>query len=129
MQAVEKIAQSDAASMSLHVAVNILSKWKATTEQMATILGVSSASINRAKRKGSVNLSRDQLERVSYILNIHSALRTVFDNPENVYGFVKKRNHNPYFNGATPFELMLRGSLANLYEVFKRIDGLRGAQW
>ena len=129
MQPVTELASSNAASKSLHVAVNILSKWKATTEQMATILGVSAASINRAKRKGNVSLSRDQLDRVSYILNMHAALRTVFDNPENVYGFVRKRNHNPFFNGATPFDLMAQGSMANLYEVFKRVDGLRGAQW
>lgn len=70
---------------------------EATTEQMATILGVSTASIHRAKRKGTVSLSRDQLDRVSYILNMHAALRTVFDNPENVYGFVRKRNHTPFF--------------------------------
>ncbi|WP_018983358.1 antitoxin Xre-like helix-turn-helix domain-containing protein [Salinimonas chungwhensis] len=129
MQAATQLAQSEAASKSLHVAVNVLSKWQATAEQMASILGVSSASIARAKRKENVSLSRDQIERVSYILNIHGALRTVFDNPENVYGFVRKKNHNPFFNGATPFELMVSGSLATLYEVFKRVDALRGAQW
>ncbi|GGW82201.1 antitoxin Xre-like helix-turn-helix domain-containing protein [Alteromonas halophila] len=129
MLAAAEFAQSDAASQSLHVAVNVLGKWKATREQMATILGISPASIARAKKKELVSLSRDQLERVSYVLNIHAALRTVFDNPENVYGFVHKKNHNPFFNGATPFELMLKGSVANLYEVFKRVDALRGAQW
>ncbi|MCU7556078.1 MbcA/ParS/Xre antitoxin family protein [Alteromonas sp. ASW11-19] len=129
MAVAEQSQQLEAVSKALPVAVNILSKWKATADQMAAILGVSSATIARAKRKSHVTLTRDQADRVSYVLNIHQALRIVFDNPENVYGFVHKKNHNPYFNGATPFELMVKGSMANLYEVFKRIDALRGAQW
>ncbi|MBT0587937.1 hypothetical protein KIU71_16095 [Alteromonas sp. SM 2104] len=116
-------------SQGFQVAVSILKKWQATTEQMAAILGVSTATINRAKNKSNVKLSRDQVERASYVLNIHAGLRTLFDNPENVYGFVHKKNNNPFFNGRTPFSLMVEGSMANLYEVFKRIDGLRGARW
>lgn len=102
MQAVAERLSVNAGSKGLNVAVNILAHWNATTEQMAAILGVSTATISRAKRKDAVNLSRDQLERVSYVLNIHAALRTVFDNPNNYYGFVHKPNHNPFFNGRTP---------------------------
>jgi len=42
-----------------------------------------------------VRLSQDQLTRASYVLNIHAALRTVFENPENLYGFMAMPNNNP----------------------------------
>lgn len=122
-------ASPEKMSTSLRVAVNILRKWGMTTEQMTTILGVSSASINRVKNKSVISLTRDQLERISYVLNIHAALKLVFDNPENTYNFVNMANHNPYFNGATPMSIMLNGSMASLYETHKRIDALRGAGW
>lgn len=63
------------------------------------------------------------------MLNIHSALRVIFDNPENLYGFMAMANHNPFFQGRTPLEVMSQGDFVSLYETFKRIDALRGAQW
>ena len=38
-------------------------------------------------------------------------------------------NHNPYFNGKTPLSLIATGSFGALYEVYKRIDAMRGGQW
>ena len=97
-------------------------------EQAQKILGLNRATYFKYKKAPeAVNLSQDQLERLSYVINIHAALRVVFDNPENVYGFIKMPNHNPYFNGKTPLELISTGHFANLYEVYKRIDALRGA--
>ena len=72
-------------------------------------------------------LTGDQLERISYILNIHAALRVLFDNPENVYGFMSMENHNPYFNGRSPLDIIATGNFGALYETARRIDALRGA--
>ena len=92
---------------------------------------VSHSTYARARRSdlAEIKLDSDQLTRVSYVLNIHAALRMLFDNPENLYGFVNMMNHNPYFNGRTPLEIMGSGDFAALYETFKRIDNLRGSQW
>ena len=84
---------------------------------------------NAKKEPTSVKLSADQLDRISYVLNIHSALRIVFSNPENVYGFVSKKNHNPFFNGKTPLELMSTGKFGILHDVYRNIDTMRGGQW
>ena len=62
------------------------------------------------------------------MLNIHAALRMIFDNPDNLYGFVNMVNHNPFFNGRTPLAIMGTGDFAALYETYKRIDSLRGGQ-
>jgi hypothetical protein len=60
---------------------------------------------------------------------MHSALRLVFDNPENLYGFVKLPNHNEFFNGRAPLEVMAQGDMISLYETFRRLDALRGGLW
>jgi hypothetical protein len=115
----------------LRAAVRIMEGWKATQNQMGNILRVSRSTINRAKTEklDSIALDDDQLDRVSFVLNIHAALRTIFDNPENVQGFVNMKNDNPFFNGRAPLEIMADGSYLSLYEVFRRIDALRGGMW
>ncbi|EHJ91573.1 antitoxin Xre-like helix-turn-helix domain-containing protein [Vreelandella boliviensis] len=132
MQTAHDISQSRAAAAAgLKAAVRILDKWRASGEQGEAILRVSHSTYARARREDlvEIKLDSDQLTRISYLLNIHAALRMIFDNPENLYGFVNLVNHNPYFNGRTPLEIIGSGDFAALYETFKRIDSLRGSQW
>ena len=125
-----KALPKDADTIALRTAANILDKWKASSKQASKILRVSPTTIFRAKSKTrDVSLDEDQMMRVSLILNMHSALGIIFENPVNVYGFVNMKNNNEFFNGRSPMEVIETGSLINLYETFKRIDGLRGAQW
>lgn len=67
----------------------------------------------------------DQMQRISSVLNIHAALRLVFDNPDNVYGFPRWRTAR----GRAPLDVMAQGDMILLYETFRRIDRLRGTQW
>ncbi len=116
----------------LNAAVSILEKWRASTEQACGILRISRSTHSRAKQRDadwSVSLDSDQMHRISFVLNIHAALRLVFDNPENVYGFPSMKNDNEFFNGRTPLEIMGQGDMISLYETYRRIDVLRGAQW
>jgi hypothetical protein len=116
----------------LKAAVAILEKWGATGEQATAILRVSRSTYARAKRRDPewrVSLDEDQLTRISLVLNIHAALRVIFDNPENIYGFMAMANHNAYFNGRSPLSIIAHGGMLELYEVFQRIDSLRSAQW
>ena len=121
-----------AAATGLRTAVSILDKWGATGEQGEAILRVSHSTYARAKRKdglASINLDRDQLTRISFVLNIHAALRTIFDNPDNLYGFMRMPNDNAFFFGRSPLEVMGSGDMVAVYETFRRIDVLRGSQW
>ncbi|MEE3156623.1 MAG: antitoxin Xre-like helix-turn-helix domain-containing protein [Pseudomonadota bacterium] len=122
-------AKKDMALVGLRTALNILTKWKTTTEQAGNILRVSRSTISRARTDKAVSLDEDQLKRVSLVLNIHSALRMLFDNPANVYGFMQMENHNEFFNGRSPMDVVQGGDMIALYETFRRIDSLRGAQW
>ncbi|WP_407920317.1 antitoxin Xre-like helix-turn-helix domain-containing protein [Halopseudomonas pachastrellae] len=122
-------AKKDMALVGLRTALNILAKWKTSTEQAGNILRVSRSTISRARTDKAVSLDEDQLKRVSLVLNIHSALRMLFDNPANVYGFMQMENHNEFFNGRSPMDVVQGGDMIALYETFRRIDSLRGAQW
>ncbi|MHC8391606.1 antitoxin Xre-like helix-turn-helix domain-containing protein [Pseudomonas sp. MDT2-39-1] len=116
----------------LRAAVGILEKWSASSDQACRILRISRSTYTRARQRDpswSVALDSDQMQRISFVLNIHAALRLIFDNPENVYGFPSMTNHNEFFNGRSPLEIMAQGDMISLYETFKRIDVLRGAQW
>ncbi|WP_027590314.1 antitoxin Xre-like helix-turn-helix domain-containing protein [Pseudomonas sp. RL] len=116
----------------LRAALNILDKWQASSEQACRILRISRSTYTRARQRDpawSVGLDTDQLQRISMVLNIHAALRLLFDNPDNVYGFPAMANHNAFFNGRAPLEIMAQGDMISLYETYRRIDALRGAQW
>lgn len=116
----------------LRAAVGILEKWGASSDQACRILRISRSTYTRAKPRDpdwSVSLDSDQMQRISFVLNIHAALRLIFDNPENVYGFPSMANDNEFFNGRSPLEIMAQGDMISLYETFRRIDVLRGAQW
>jgi len=112
--------------------VGILDKWGASTDQACSVLRISRSTHTRAKQRTngwSVSLDADQMQRISFVLNIHAALRQIFDNPENVYGFPSMPNNNDFFNGRAPLEIMAQGDMISLYETYRRIDSLRGAQW
>ncbi|MDB6049574.1 MAG: hypothetical protein JWR17_2320 [Pseudomonas sp.] len=116
----------------LRAAIEIVEKWQASSDQACRMLRISRSTYTRAKQRDSawsVALDSDQMQRISFVLNIHAALRLVFDNPENVYGFLAMANENEFFNGRAPLEIMSQGDMISLYETFRRIDVLRGAQW
>ena len=122
----------DQCTTGLRAAVSILEKWQATTEQACNILRISRSTHARARSQSgawSVSLDTDQLQLISFVLNIHAALRLLFDNPENLYGFPSMANQNEFFNGRAPLEVMAQGDIVSLYETFRRIDSLRGGQW
>lgn len=121
---------ADASAIGLKTVFVILERWTMSAEQQMQVLQLSRSAYYKHKKDPSgASLSRDQLLRISYLLNIHAALRTLFDNPENQQGFMAMPNQHPFFNGATPLQLIGTGDFGALYEVHKHIDGLRGGLW
>ena len=111
----------------LSAAIGILEKWDATIDQACSILRMSRSTHTRAKLREAgwnVALDADQMQRISFVLNIHVALRLIFDNPKNVYGFVSMANHNDFFNGRSPLEIMAQGDIESLIETFRRVDAM-----
>jgi len=114
----------------LKVALNLLNKWNCTEQEKQSILGVGRSTLHKYQADPySARMTPDLIERISYLLNIHSSLRILFENKENIYGFVRMPNNNYFFNGSTPMDIMSNGLMASLYETNRQLDSLRGGQW
>jgi hypothetical protein len=74
----------------------------------------------------SINLDRDQKDRVSYLLGIYKALKLLFDDSSQALSWINRNNTLPPFNGMTPKAYMLEGSIIRLAEVRKFLDYWRG---
>lgn len=107
-------------------AQNILASWGCNSEQTKKILGLTDNAFRKLKSASdSTNLDKIQLERISHILNIHSTLRSVFSNPKNVKNFMKMNNHNDFFKGLAPIEIIESGDFIKLHETSIHINSLR----
>jgi len=124
------VTEREQAIAGLKAACNILERWGCTSEESQRILGLGRAAYYKNRKEPEkARLTGDQLTRISYILNIYSALRIVFNNPENVDGFMSMPNSNGYFNDRTPLSVIATGDFGALYETFRHVDGLRGGLW
>lgn len=86
----------------LNAAIKIMTKWGCTTSEISDILTINKSLLQNQNSNKDINLNNVQLNNISHILNIHAALRTIFSNPDNIYGFMSFKNHNKPFNGSSP---------------------------
>ncbi|MFO7529957.1 MAG: antitoxin Xre-like helix-turn-helix domain-containing protein [Marinobacter sp.] len=118
------------AGVALKAAFNILDKWGCSTEQQRAIVQLPKSSYYKLRNDPTAaKLNADQVERISYLLNIHASLRLIFENPKNLYGYMSMKNEAPPFNGMAPLDVIAKGRFGPLYETFKHVDSLRGGQW
>lgn len=71
-------------------------------------------------------LTRDQLERISYMLGIYKALRILFTDSAQALSWIDRSNELPPFHRMTPRAYLLEGSLIRLAEVRRFLDFWRG---
>ncbi len=121
---------ANAAQAAVGTVLNILDKWSCSEKEKMALLGIGRSTLHKYQAApASARLSADLLERISYLLNIHAVLRILFENPENVYGFVRLPNNNPFFSGKAPIEILSTGLMSALYEVHRHLDALRDGQF
>ena len=78
------------------------------------------------KKDQEGNLSRDVLERISYILGIYKALQILFPEPARADAWVKQPNAAPIFAGQRALDRMLSGNVSDLFVVRQYLDAQRG---
>ena len=81
------------------------------------------------KRERDGTLSRDTLERISYLLGIFKALAILFPQPDRADAWLRKPNEAPTFGGRSALERMLAGNVSDLNLVRRYLDGVRGGGW
>ncbi len=102
---------------------NMVKRFDFKESEARTLMGdMPRSTYTAAKSK----LTRDQKERVSYLLGIYKSLRILFDDSGQAMSWITRKNNLPPFNGLTPKEYMLEGSLIRLADVRRFLDFWRG---
>ena len=122
--------QPSAAGLSgpaLRTFFGIAEAWGLTADEARRLLGEPPRSTYFLwKKSGERELSRDTLERISYVLGIYKALQILIPDPAAADAWVRKPNAAPPFGGKPALERMLSGNVADLYEVRRFLDAQRG---
>ena len=104
---------------------NICKQWGVDNykEQM-TLLGLTSES-TFYKWKNNMNgkLSKDTLERISYMIGIYKALQLLL--PYSYNSWIK--TEHPLFDNNTPLQVMLRGNVSDLFVIRNYLDAERSS--
>lgn len=106
---------------------NLIEKFEFKPKEAMTLMGeMPKASYYAGISHHKGKLNRDQLERISYLLGIYKALRILFDDSQQAMTWITRKNSLSPFNGMTPKEYMLEGSIVRLSEVRRFLDFWRG---
>lgn len=106
----------------------IAETWGLSIDEQRTLLGRPARSTFFAWRQhpGEVTLSKDTLERISYILGIYSALQVLLPDQKAADAWIKRPNKESLFGGYSALARMLSGNVADLYVVREYLDAQRG---
>ncbi|MDQ6618964.1 MAG: MbcA/ParS/Xre antitoxin family protein [Pseudomonadota bacterium] len=115
------------AGPALRTFFRIADAWKLKSDEARVILGRPPRSTYfHWKQTGEGQLSRDTLERISYVLGIYKALQILLPEPDAADGWIRKPNSASFLNGQSALERMLSGNVADLYVIRQYLDAQRG---
>ncbi|MGB0910711.1 MAG: MbcA/ParS/Xre antitoxin family protein [Nitrospirales bacterium] len=101
--------------------------WNLNVEEQQTLLGLRSRSTYfKWKKNTQVQLPKDTLERISYLLGIYKALQILLPDESAADAWVRQSNTASPFGGQSALSRMLCGHVSDLYVVRKYLDAERG---
>lgn len=102
---------------------NIIKKFHLTASEAIILMGdIPQSSYYSGIKKHIGRLTRDQKERISFLLGIYKALRILFIDSAQAMSWINRNNQLPPFNGRTPKDYMLGGSILDLAAVRRFLD-------
>lgn len=97
---------------------NLMARWGCSPDQQLQLLGCAdSAELERWQACG---LPHDALLRISHLMAIHRALRTIFGDNPAAYGWISRPNEAPLFAGRAALELLIEGRFLEVREYLER---------
>ncbi|WEK48177.1 MAG: MbcA/ParS/Xre antitoxin family protein [Candidatus Andeanibacterium colombiense] len=104
---------------------NISKAWGLKEQDEMRLLGLDKRSTLQSWKRGAVTaISKDALERISYVLGIYKGLQILL--PATADEWVRKPNKSPLFGGRSALDRMTSGNVADLYVVRQYVDAQRG---
>ena len=115
------------AGAGLRAFFRIAEHWQLSTAQQRLLLGNPPPSTYfKWKKQQSGALSRDVLERISYILGIYKALEILLPDATRADRWINEPNSAPLFGGRSALDRMLGGNVSDLFVVRQYLDSQRG---
>lgn len=117
--------RKDLTGPALRTFFRIAEAWGLKEQEQMQILGLDSRSTFQSwKRGGVAAISKDALERISYVMGIYKGLQTLL--PKTANEWVRKPNKASLFGGRPAIERMTSGNVADLFVVRQYVDAQRG---
>ena len=101
-------------------AVNLFGRWGITDAEAATLLDLPVRTYGRWQAGQFGRVGRDGEARLSNLVGIHKALRTIFAEPHRGYEWM--RLPNSAFGERSALDVMLGGELTDLIRVRRYLD-------
>ncbi len=121
-----QVSEREMAAAGLTAFFSIAEEWQLDNDQQRRLLGDPARStFFKWKKQRSGNLSRDTLDRLSYLIGIYKALHLQFPS-HSVAEWLRNPNRAPLFQGRSPLDYLLEGSLVALSDVRRYLDWARG---
>lgn len=131
--ATEGVLASDpakTASAALRTFFNIADSWNLDSVQSMTLLGFDkrtrSTYFKWKRAPESARLTREKLERLSYIFGIYKALQIILPKADSADTWIHRPNNATTFGGHSALDRMMSGNVADLYVVRQYLDAQRG---
>lgn len=116
-----------AAPSALRTFFRIADAWHLSAAEARALLGSPAVSTYFKWKSGQVGqVSRDVLERVSYVLGIYKALQLLLPQSQAADAWVRQPNSAAPFHGDSALDRMLSGNVSDLYVVRQYLDAERG---
>lgn len=116
------------ASAALQAFFNLSERWGLSVSDERVLMGSppESTFYKWKAEKTAGRLSRDTLERISYLLGIYKDLTILLPSRLAADEWVHKPNAAPLFHGQSALQRMLAGSIVDLADVRRYLDSQRG---
>lgn len=117
--------RKDLTGPALRTFFRIADAWGLKEQEQMQILGLDSRSTFQSwKRGGVAAISKDALERISYVMGIYKGLQILL--PKTANEWIRKPNTASLFGGRPAIERMTSGNVADLFVVRQYVDAQRG---
>lgn len=117
------------AGAALKTFFNIVRIWNLSPAQAMCILGFDRRSRSTyyswKRDPENARITKDKLERLSYIFGIYQDLQILLPKYESADDWIHRRNKASPFGGRSALDRMLSGHVADLYTVRKYLDAQR----
>lgn len=126
------VKQERMGTVGLKLFFRLVDKWSLNQHEQKILLGDPARTTlhnwrTSVEKGDSVRLSKDTIERLSYIAGIYKALQLLFESKQSWNEWIKKPNKA--FGGQSALSVMLGGNVVDLAKVRTYLDAQRGTDY